>query len=121
MLVAKKVSFDAAHHLPRYKGKCRDLHGHHWVVEVAVEGRVSPTTGMVIDFAWLKEALDAEVIERFDHTCLNEILDNPTAENLAQYIFEKVRDNWIQGPEETVQLAYVRVWETENSMVEWRM
>lgn len=117
MIVAKRVSFDAAHYLPKYEGKCNKLHGHRWTVEVAVEGRVHPDTGMVVDFAWLKEALEAEVIRRFDHTCLNDIFDNPTAENLADCIFTAVRNAWIQCPSERVQLAWVKVWETPNSMV----
>lgn len=113
--VVKRVSFDAAHYLPRYEGKCKDLHGHHWVVEVAITGHINPNTGMVVDFAWLKKALEAEVTRRFDHTSLNDVFDNPTAEHIAQHIFNQIKTEWIQGPDEPIQLAWVKVWETEDS------
>ena len=50
MIVSKRVSFDAAHFLPGYVGKCSQMHGHHWIVELAVAGEVNLETGMVIDF-----------------------------------------------------------------------
>ena len=120
MIVSKKISFDAAHYLPYYDGKCSRLHGHTWKVELALEGPVDKDTGMVIDFTWIKKVLETEVTKRFDHKCLNDILPNPTAENIVIYLYDKIRNEWIQGPDEEVQVAYVRVWETENSMVEYR-
>lgn len=119
MIVAKRVSFDAAHFLPNYEGKCHNLHGHTWKVEIAVEGPVDNQTDMVVDFAWLKEALQAEVIDKFDHTLLNDRLTNPTAENLARLIYDKIRGEWTQGPNELVQLKWVKVWETEDSYVQY--
>lgn len=123
MLVSKKFSFDAAHFLPNYTGKCKDLHGHHWVVEVAVEGRRDSNTGMVIDFALLKEALQP-IQSLFDHRLINDVLENPTAENLAAHIYQ---DSWrrIQQICEyssslPVVIAWVRVWETEDSMAEYK-
>jgi len=117
MLVSKTVKFDAAHFLPNYGGKCRNLHGHTWKVEVAVEGTPNRETGMVVDFAWLKKVLTAEVVERFDHTCLNDWYGNPTAEMLAQWVFDIIKCNWIQSPGEAIQLKWVKVWESEDSYV----
>lgn len=120
--VVKKISFDAAHFLPNYLGKCANMHGHHWVVEVGVEGPIGKD-GMVVDFKWLKDALE-DICGRFDHSCLNDLelpfSGNPTAENIALYIQEKFEGEWIQGPDEAVQLAFVRVWETEDSYAEVR-
>ncbi len=120
MIVSKKISFDAAHYLPNYPGKCKNIHGHHWVVELGVEGPVGED-GMVADFKWLKDALEA-ICGKFDHTCLNDLglsfSSNPTAENIIRYIEEKFLYEWIQGPGEDVRLEFIRVWETEDSMAE---
>ncbi len=118
MIVSKKFSFDAAHFLPGYDGKCKNLHGHHWVVEVACSGEVDEGTGMVIDFAALKRFCDG-IESYFDHTCLNdsEYIENPTAENICTYIYEEFA-YWCRDNE--VKVRYVRIWEAENSMVELR-
>lgn len=122
MLVSKKFSFDAAHYLPKYEGKCKDLHGHHWVVEVAVEGHVQAGTGMVIDFAMLKDILQP-IQSLLDHHLLNDILDNPTAENIAAYIYQGSWSRLQQACEYfhgKPVIAWVRVWETEDSMAEYK-
>jgi len=114
--VAKKVSFDAAHYLPGYEGKCKRMHGHHWVVELAVEGPVNNKTGMVMDFSRLSSFLEDNVVKVFDHQCINDIVGNPTAEIIAEYISESC--GWLRVA--GLELAWIRVWETENSMVELR-
>ena len=115
--VAKKFSFDAAHFLPGYLGKCANLHGHRWEVELAIEGPVDSATGMVVDFKWLKSALE-DILEKFDHNLLNDILFNPTAENLAIYVRNSVNISRIQGSNEAIRIAWVRVWESPDSYVE---
>ena len=116
-LVVKRVSFDAAHFLLNYPGKCSRLHGHHFVVEVGVRGEISAETGMVVDFKWLKDALES-ICEIFDHGLVNDYIDNPTAENIARYIWDKLEDEWIQSPTEPIRMAFVRVWETPDSYAE---
>ncbi len=111
MIVSKKVSFDAAHYLPFYEGKCKHMHGHHWVVELGVEGKVDPKTGMVIDFSRLSSFLKDNVVKEFDHTLLNDKIGNPTAENLALYIEECC--GWLEVA--GCKLAFIKVWETEDS------
>ena len=112
--IAKRVSFDAAHFLPNYVGKCKNIHGHHWLVEVGVTGEVDSQTGMVMDFTYVKEVLDREVVKQFDHKLVNDTLKNPTAENIATYIRRKVNDYL------GVDIEFVRVWETEDSYAEVR-
>jgi len=116
-VVSKRVSFDAAHFLPGYAGKCANIHGHHWVVELGVKGVVDPDTGMVTDFGELSAFLKEKVVERFDHKLVNDIIENPTAENIAGRIvsfFNVWRDEncWV------AELSFIRVWETEDSYCE---
>jgi len=115
LTVVKRISFDAAHYLPGYEGKCKNMHGHHWVVELGVNGQVNPETGMVVDFAELKKFLSM-VRRQFDHHLVNDTIQNPTAENIALYI----EDLWEHYSLEGVELAFVRVWETEDSYAELR-
>ena len=124
MSVCKRVTFDAAHYLPKYKGKCANMHGHHWTVELGVRGLIDKQTGMVVDFGWLKKALE-DIVEPLDHACLNSMglpfSANPTAENIALYVVEKFIGEWIQSPVERVQCEFVRVWESPDSFVELRV
>jgi 6-pyruvoyltetrahydropterin/6-carboxytetrahydropterin synthase len=114
MLVSKKFSFDAAHYLPNYEGKCKNMHGHHWVVEVACSGKVNEKSGMVVDFAELKDFFGW--VERiFDHKLLNDFIKNPTAENICEYIYGEF-NLWCIARQ--LRFEYIRIWETENSMAE---
>lgn len=116
MLVSKKFSFDSAHYLPNYQGKCRDLHGHHWTVEIACSGEVDEKSGMVIDFAELKDFFNW--IDRiFDHKLLNSFIENPTAENICRYIYGEF-NLWCAA--RNLKFEFIKIWETENSMAELR-
>jgi 6-pyruvoyltetrahydropterin/6-carboxytetrahydropterin synthase len=100
-------------------GKCNNAHGHghNYFVEVLVGGAVDPATGMVVDLVALDNAVDARILQRFDHANLN--LDPlfadrvPTTENFCQAIFVLLRDALPAG-----ELEYVRVEETENNFFE---
>jgi len=83
-----EFSFAAAHRLPRYEGPCFRMHGHNYRFLVALEGDVDPRTGMVADFGKVKEIVQELVLARADHRTLNDVLDNPTAENIARWIYE---------------------------------
>lgn len=83
-----EFTFAAAHRLPRYEGPCFRLHGHNYRFVVSVEGQVDPATGMITDFGVLKQVVGDEVLVRADHRNLNDILENPTAENIARWIWE---------------------------------
>jgi len=101
-----KHHFDAAHFLKNYKGKCKNLHGHRWEVEVKASVKYLKDD-MVIDFAILKS-----VIDDLDHKCLNDIVEfNPTAENIVKYIYVE-----IAKIRPLINLE-VTVWEAPNSSI----
>jgi 6-pyruvoyltetrahydropterin/6-carboxytetrahydropterin synthase len=103
----------AAHFLRGYPGKCRDLHGHTWKVEVFLLRGDLDGLGMVRDFADLKKGF-REFLDRFDHKCLNDLeyfqAVNPTAENIAKYIFESYAP--AVAP---LTLSKVSVWESGSA------
>ncbi len=105
--------FAAAHRLPRYDGPCFRQHGHNYKFFVAVEGDVDPRTGMIADFGVLKQVVQEEVLARVDHRNLNDILDNPTAENIARWIWEAL-ERRLPG------LAEVRLYEIPDCCVTYR-
>lgn len=92
--LSKSFRFEAAHSLPTFpKGhKCRRLHGHSFTVEVVVEGDVDSAKGYLIDYGDVKAATEP-IRQRLDHYHLNEIegLENPTAEMLAAWIWERLK------------------------------
>ena len=110
------VNFEAAHYINNYSGKCSRLHGHNWKVEVNIYGNKLDELGMLIDFRDLKASVN-EIILKLDHYCLNDIEPfcriNPTAENIAQYIYEQLGDT--QEFDQNVKLRSVKVWESLNS------
>ena len=125
--VCKVFSFDAAHYLPVYDGKCQNLHGHRWVLEVEVSGPVGEN-GMVVDFVHLKNLVNDEVINFLDHTCLNEVLVgkmedslgvvNPTCENLLHWIW--IRLSPLGTWQRRVRIERLRLYETPDSFAEIR-
>ena len=110
MIVARSFEFQSAHHLPRHPGKCRNLHGHTYRLEVLCEGPVDPESGMVVDFADVKAAVKTRVLDVLDHTLLNDIIDYPTAENIAAWIWDHLADS-------DLPLAEIRLWETPTCYV----
>jgi 6-pyruvoyltetrahydropterin/6-carboxytetrahydropterin synthase len=115
--VTRTFSFDAAHQLPWHPGKCRNLHGHTYRLEVSVEGPVGPQ-GIVTDFADIDVIVRRDIIDRFDHVYLNDFLDNPTAELVAADIWKRLEQtDWGLGGG-TLRLAGLRLWETPDSSVE---
>ncbi|MCS7118789.1 MAG: 6-carboxytetrahydropterin synthase QueD [Archaeoglobaceae archaeon] len=86
-VVGVREKFSAAHSIPGHK-KCGKVHGHNFEVSVEVEGELR--NGMVMDFFDLKKLLK-EILERFDHSMLNEFLENPTSENIALYVFQELK------------------------------
>jgi 6-pyruvoyltetrahydropterin/6-carboxytetrahydropterin synthase len=91
------------------------LHGHTYRLEVSVEGPVGPH-GIVTDFADLDELVTREVVDRYDHTYLNDLLDNPTAELIAADIWKRLDQSGLGGT--ALTLARLRLGETLESSVE---
>jgi 6-pyruvoyltetrahydropterin/6-carboxytetrahydropterin synthase len=119
--VSVEHTFAAGHALRNYKGKCENVHGHNYRVQVVVRGEKLDETGMLADFVELKRLLRA-ISEPLDHIFLNEIdpfrTENPSAENIARYICEKMQ----QGLEQSnpVEIAEVKVWETDIQSATYR-
>lgn len=94
MEIHREFTFEAAHRLPNVPDghKCARLHGHSYRVQVHVAGAVAEPTGWVMDFGDLKQAFQP-LLEQLDHYYLNEVdgLDNPTSENLAVWIWQRLR------------------------------
>jgi 6-pyruvoyltetrahydropterin/6-carboxytetrahydropterin synthase len=105
--------FAAAHRLPRYDGPCFRLHGHNYRLFIGVEGEVDPGTGMIADFGVIKATVQEHVLARVDHRDLNDILANPTAENIARWTWEALEPH-LPG------LAEVRMYEIPDSCVTYR-
>ncbi len=111
--------FDAAHALRGYPGECVRLHGHTWDVEVVVRGSRLDDVGIVYDFKTLKDDL-AVVLEPLDHAFLNEVTPfdeiNATAENLARYLYERLRARI----SDAVEVVEVGVWESPIAKITYR-
>ena len=115
------TSISSAHRLRDYPGPCRNLHGHNWLIKVILRSRELNRMGMGIDFKVLREALD-EVCREIDHVDLNDLeyfqRYNPTAENLARYIYDELSAGL---DTDRVQVYKVEVRETaESGAVYWR-
>jgi 6-pyruvoyltetrahydropterin/6-carboxytetrahydropterin synthase len=117
MKVCRRFKFDAAHRLPEYEGVCSRLHGHTWFLDVEVCGDVSPKSGFVIDFAFLKEIMKP-LLDTLDHHYLNEIISNPTCENLTDYIWFRLSDQIRGETEGVVSLSRLRLYESPDSYAE---
>ncbi|HTV53923.1 MAG TPA: 6-carboxytetrahydropterin synthase QueD [Terriglobia bacterium] len=118
--VSVEYSFAAGHALRNYKGKCENIHGHNYRLQVTVVGDALNDAGLLVDFSDLKKEIRL-VVSRFDHQFLNEVAPfdqlNPSAENLARYISDSI------GPQlrhRGLQVQAVTVWETETSSATYR-
>ncbi len=114
--------FSSAHQLRGYKGKCENLHGHNYKVEIYVRGRELDNIGLLIDFGELKKAAD-EVVRYLDHRNLNELPPfdeelNPSAENIARFILEYIAS---RVDDERVQVYKVRCYETPTSIATYQI
>jgi len=113
-----KSEFEAAHYIKNYPGKCARLHGHNWIVEAIVCGEKLNELGILVDFKDLKAALK-DVLDGLDHQYLNDLEffadKNPTAENLAQEIFNRLSMSEIFNDE--TKLTAVKVYESSKSCV----
>jgi 6-pyruvoyltetrahydropterin/6-carboxytetrahydropterin synthase len=114
------TSFSSSHQLRNYCGKCENMHGHNFGVELCVEGdRLTPDTEILVDFKVLKQALN-QVLDALDHRHLNEVppfdAQNPSSENLARHIYRDVAALLRQEP---VRVAFVAVSEKDSSRAEY--
>ena len=115
MKITQAFTFEAAHFLPKVgpTHRCRNLHGHSYRVELTLDGPVDPETGFVVDFFAI-ETVFAPLHAQLDHHCLNEVegLENPTAENIAVWIYDRIKSA-------LPELASIIVYETKDCRAEY--
>jgi len=112
--------FEAAHFLRGYQGKCENVHGHRYKVVVKIEALKLNKIGLAYDFTDLKRHLNV-ILERYDHTCLNDIKPfdkiNPSAENIAATIYNELKEKLSA---DTIKLTAVEAWESPEQGVAYR-
>lgn len=109
-------SFASAHQLRGYKGKCENLHGHNWKVQVFVDAERLNEIDIAIDFHDLKKMTN-EILSELDHKFINDIYPftkkNPSSENIARWIYESLRDKLT--PYKNIKISAVTVWESDTA------
>src|ERR1700730_3916837 len=120
--VSVEETFSSGHALRGYKGKCENVHGHNYRVQITLEGPQLDSIGLLVDFTHLKQVI-REIIKRLDHQFINDLEPftsiNPSAENLAKYFYEEV----ISKGKELQQGARVTdavIWETDTAFARYR-
>ncbi|WP_024521031.1 6-carboxytetrahydropterin synthase QueD [Bradyrhizobium sp. Tv2a-2] len=115
MKIAQAFRFEAAHRLPNVPAthRCHRVHGHSYRVELELTGTVDARTGFVADFFDVEQAF-GPLLRKMDHQCLNDIhgLENPTAENIAVWIWNEIKSK-------LPQLSGIKVYETADSWAEY--
>ncbi|MDR1364308.1 MAG: 6-carboxytetrahydropterin synthase QueD [Oscillospiraceae bacterium] len=119
IFLTKKFNFEAAHNLTNYNGKCENLHGHSYALEVTISG-YPDKNGMVMDFKILEQIVNAEIIDFLDHSYLNEKpgLENATSENIIMWAWSKLELVFLKIKYLKVDLEKMRLFETKSSFVE---
>ena len=115
--VSVEESFSAGHALRGYKGKCENPHGHNYKVRVTLEGPALDSVGLLYDFVHLKQIIH-QVIHAVDHKFLNDLspfdVINPSAENIAKYLYDEAAKQMRQQPN-GARIASITVWETDQT------
>jgi 6-pyruvoyltetrahydropterin/6-carboxytetrahydropterin synthase len=119
--VSVEETFAAGHALRNYRGKCENMHGHNYRVQLTFSGAELDTIGLLIDFVAVKKLMQT-VVDRLDHQYLNDLAPfdalNPSAENMAKYFYDEVSRGL--GQATPVKLGQVRVWETDTTSATYR-
>lgn len=135
----RRIEFDAAHRVMEHEGKCKHLHGHRYGLEATFIGNGLDALGRVVDFAVIKEKLGGWITDNWDHAtilcdkdkalgiAISDITGqkifylskNPTAENMAEYIFKDICPTLFKGL--GITCTHVRLFETPNCFVEVRI
>lgn len=105
--------FAAAHRLPHHRGRCFNLHGHDYRLRVRLRGTPEPATGMLVDFFDLERLVREAALDRCDRANLNDFIDNPTAENIVVWLWERLQPV-------LPSLFELKLWETHDCAVTYR-
>jgi 6-pyruvoyltetrahydropterin/6-carboxytetrahydropterin synthase len=105
--ITKTFEISAAHFLPDHP-ICGKIHGHNYKVELTLEGKVNPKTGMLMDFGDVKDIFKKTIGDKLDHSTLNDFMKIPTAENIAKYVYKALKPH-------IKQLRQIRIYETETA------
>ncbi len=119
--VSVEETFSAGHALRGYKGKCENVHGHNYRVQITLEGPQLDDIGLLVDFTRVKQVM-REVIKLLDHQFINDLEPfttvNPSAENMAKYFFEEV-SNQLKDLPPGVLVKDVVIWETDTAYAKY--
>lgn len=107
MKIAKEFTFDSAHFLKDYHGKCENMHGHTYSMRVVVEGEPK-ANGLVMDFGEIKKIVNKKVVDKWDHQTINDTLEHASVENMCIWAWNELKD-------ELPALCEIRIWETADS------
>lgn len=114
-----ETHFAAAHKIIGYPGECAELHGHNWKVRIYVNCNELNNLGIAMDFKQLNKLVE-DVVHQFDHCSLNELEcfnhQNPTAENLAVLIFNKLKERLNNH---RLKVSRVQIWESDRYSVSY--
>jgi 6-pyruvoyltetrahydropterin/6-carboxytetrahydropterin synthase len=120
--VSVEETFSSGHALRGYKGKCENVHGHNYRVQVTLQGPQLDSIGLLVDFTELKRVLRG-IISGLDHQFLNDLdafkTVNPSAENLAKYFYDETHRQLTSLPA-GAGISEVTVWETDTSSAQFR-
>ncbi len=112
--ITKQFKFEAAHKLTNHDGKCRNLHGHSYLLEITIDGPIiesGPKEGMIMDFSDISKIVESEIINQWDHQYLNDLVSfTTTAENLVTECYKRL--------ENKLPITKIRLWETSKSFAE---
>ena len=118
--VSVEETFAAGHALRNYRGKCENVHGHNYRVQVTVEGEELNSIGLLVDFGDIKKLIRA-IVGRLDHQFLNDVPPfdavNPSAENMARYFYDEITSGLERpGP----RIREVKIFETDITSATYR-
>jgi 6-pyruvoyltetrahydropterin/6-carboxytetrahydropterin synthase len=122
--VTVEQTFAAGHSLRNYRGKCENVHGHNYRVQVAIQGDQLDDIGLLVDFVEVKRLMKI-VIDRLDHQYINDLAPfdilNPSAENMAKYFHDELTSGLAgNGGKTPPRIAEVRIWETDVTAAAYR-
>lgn len=113
MKIGKEFQFEAAHYLPNKEiyGKCRNLHGHTYTLIIEIEGNIQEE-GWILNFSEFGEIVKKSILTKLDHSCLNDYIEIPTAENIILYIYESLKNGFNN---KNIRISKIKLYETKNS------